>query len=149
MVALHYVAVCVPDLREAERHYQEIFSVEVVGREVLGDDGRWYALRPAHGWDDLDAAGLEALWVGLRRDELVIALFPARQLQADHSLRHIGVEFDPDELAEIRSRLPDSVEVESDDADGLIIVDRHGIRWQLSGLPFADAGELRGDWLDL
>lgn len=149
MVALKNVALRVPDLRAAEGYYRAIFAGEVVGREVRRDDGRWYQLRPEHGWDDLAVAGLEAAWVGLRRDDPIIALFkgdpdPAR------SLDHIGVVATAEEAAAIRARLPDDVDVEPDDGENeLTFVDRYGFRWQLSAPGFDGAGIVRGDWLDL
>lgn len=149
MVALKNVALRVPDLREAEDHYQRIFAAELVGREVRLDDGVWYALRPEQGWDELDVAGFKASWVGLRRDDLVIALVPGTPAP-DTGIHHIGVVVTPDEMVEIARGLPPTVAVEETPEDGqLTFRDRYGFRWQCSDRGLAHAGEIRGAWLDL
>ena len=76
-----HVAVHVPDLQRAEEYYQRVFDLEVVTREALSsgnlaDTEPWAQLPPAVTWEDARLAGIEVQMVGLRRDDLLLALFP-------------------------------------------------------------------------
>ena len=42
--SIRHIALFVPDLREAERYYQSIFDMELIGREAELADGLWYTL---------------------------------------------------------------------------------------------------------
>jgi len=147
MPTIKHVALHVPDLREAEGHYREIFAADLVGREAVGSDGRWRSLRPELGWDDAARAGIELHWVGLRRDDLVIALFQG-QPNPQGTLYCIGLTTTAEERADIRGRLPDSTTIEDDTTGNLTFVDMYGFRWQCLGPGFGTAGDLRGDWID-
>lgn len=148
MVALKHVALLVPDLHEAEEHYRTIFAADLVGRENVGADGRWRSVRAEHGWSDIAAAGIEIHWVGLRRDDLRLALLRGEP-EAQRTLHAIGLHLEPKEIAATHERLPDTVTVELRSEIALTFVDRFGFRWQCSGPGFDTAGRLRGDWLDL
>lgn len=147
MVAYKHVALRVPDLREAEGHYRAIFGADLVGREALLEDGRWYSAPPDRGWEEIEAAGIDIGWVGLRRDELVIALLRGEP-DPGRCLYCIGVTISPQEVREIHDRLPDSVTVEVASEHSLTFVDRYGFRWQGFGPGFRTAGDARGDWLE-
>lgn len=47
---IRHIAIFVPDLREAEAYYQEIFDMQIVGRESMLSDGQWYSMPPDRGW---------------------------------------------------------------------------------------------------
>lgn len=148
MIAFKHVALFVPDLREAEEHYRTIWAADLVGRESLREDGRWYSVPPGLGWVDIDAAGVEIHWVGLRRDDLIVALLPGEP-EAQRTLYAIGVHLEPNEVAEVHGRLPDTATVEVHTDTALTFVDRYGFRWQCFGTEFRTAGDARGDWLDM
>jgi catechol 2,3-dioxygenase-like lactoylglutathione lyase family enzyme len=148
MVELNHIALLVPDLREAEAHYRTIFAADLIGREHQQDDGCWCSLPPDRGWEDAEAAGIELQWVGLRRDNLIIALLLGEP-EAQPTLYCIGLTVTAEEVAELREHLPGSVTIEAHTDTTLTFVDRFGFRWQCSGPGFGTAGEVRGDWLDL
>jgi catechol 2,3-dioxygenase-like lactoylglutathione lyase family enzyme len=56
--SIRHIALFVPDLRAAERYYQSIFDMELIGREAELADGLWYTLPFDKGRDEADAAGL-------------------------------------------------------------------------------------------
>jgi catechol 2,3-dioxygenase-like lactoylglutathione lyase family enzyme len=148
MVSFKHVALLVPDLEEAEEHYRTIFGAELVGREALATDGNWYTAPHELGWDDLNAAGVHIQWVGLRRDDLLIALLPGRP-DAQRTLYCIGLNLTTEEAAAIRERLPDTTTLELHEDDQLTFVDRYGFRWQGFDGGFTTAGDGRGDWLEV
>lgn len=143
-----HVALRVPDLQQAEEHYRTIFDAELVGRESLAEDGKWYSAPHGSSWDEIRSAGVEINWVGLRCDDLVIALLEGRPA-AQQTLYCIGLTLTPAELAGIHQRLPGSTTVEVHSDTALTFVDRYGFRWQCFGPGFMTAGDARGDWLAL
>lgn len=148
MVALTHVALLVPELREAEDHYRTIFAADLIGRESLRQDGRWYSVPPGLGWADIDAADVEIHWVGLRRDGLIVALLRGEP-EAQRTLYAIGLHVQPNEVAEMHERLPETVTVEVHTDTALTFLDQYGFRWQCSRSEFKTAGDARGDWLDM
>ncbi|MDX1657462.1 MAG: hypothetical protein R3343_01450 [Nitriliruptorales bacterium] len=148
MVAFKHVALLVPDLRAAEEHYRSIFAADLIGRESLRDDGKWYSVPHGRTWADIDDTDVDVHWVGLRRDDLIIALLLGEP-EAQRTLYAIGLHLEPSEIAEIHGRLPDDVTVEVHTERALTFVDRHGFRWQCLSGEFQTAGDARGDWLDL
>lgn len=148
MVAFKHVALLVPDLEQAEEHYRTIFDAELIGREALVEDGTWRSAPPGSDWDDIRSASVDIGWVGLRRDDLVIALFGGDP-RPQQTLYCIGLTVTQDEVADIHGRLPESTTVEVHTDDALTFIDRHGFRWQCFGPGFMTAGDARGDWLDL
>jgi catechol 2,3-dioxygenase-like lactoylglutathione lyase family enzyme len=148
VVAFKHIGIRVPNMRKAEEHYREIFAFEVIGRESLQDDGRWYSVPHGKGWKEIEAAGVDIMWIGLRRDDIRIALFPGDP-EPERSLFCFGLTLTPDEVAEIRSRLPETLTIEVDTEKELTFVDDFGFRWQCFGSDLSTAGDLRGDWLDL
>ena len=63
--SLRHIALFVPDLRPAERYYQSVFDMALVGREAELADGLWYTLPFDKGWDEAEAAGIELVGCGL------------------------------------------------------------------------------------
>jgi catechol 2,3-dioxygenase-like lactoylglutathione lyase family enzyme len=148
LVAFKHIALHVPDMRAAEEHYRTIFAAELVGREAPLEDGRWYSAPHGTGWPEIESAGLEIGWIGLRRDDLRIALLSGEP-DPDRTLYCIGVTTTAAEREEMRERLPTDVTIEVDSPSGLTFVDRYGFRWQCSDAGFGTAGDIRGDWLDI
>jgi catechol 2,3-dioxygenase-like lactoylglutathione lyase family enzyme len=73
--SLRHIALFIPELWMAERYYQSIFDMELIGREAELVDGLWYTLPFDKGWDDADAAGVKLDMLALRKDEFALALF--------------------------------------------------------------------------
>ena len=147
MLVLRHIGLRVPDLREAETHYARIFGADLVGREVERH-GRWYSVPHDRSWNEILDAGLTIDWVGLRRDDLMIALFPG-QPDPDRTLFCIGVRMSPDDVAEVRGRLPSSVTVERDRDDQLVFLDQYGFRWQCNDMDFRSIGDTDDQWLEI
>jgi catechol 2,3-dioxygenase-like lactoylglutathione lyase family enzyme len=147
-----HIALHVPDLQVAEGFYQRVFDLDVVTREALTggsltDDGPWAQLPHTASWDDARRAGLEIQMVGLRRGDLILALFPGDPQPGTVFL--VAVVASPEDVAAVRDRLPAGTPVEVDQADALTFVDPFGFRWQLGGPGFAGSGDARGHWLEI
>ena len=147
--SVRHIALIVPDLRAAERYYQSIFDMELVGREAELTDGLWYTLPFDKGWDEANAAGIKLDMLGLRKDEFALALFrgnaPAGQVNV------IGLRMPLEEIARVRARLPGNTQVLEDEPDNLEFRDPYQITWQIM-LPeskFSTAGEFANRWLKL
>lgn len=146
---LRHLALFVPDLRAAERYYQTVFDMELIGREAELADGLWSTLPFHKGWDDADAAGIELGMLALRKGEFVLALFrgdaPPGQVVA------IGLTMLAEEIARVRARLPEGAEVSEAGPDRLEFHDPYRITWQISspGAEFRTAGTFADRWLQL
>ena len=147
--SLRHIAVVVPNLRSAERYYQSVFDMELIGREAELSDGLWYTLPFDKGWDEAEAAGIEPGMLALRKDEFVLALFrgdaPLGQIYA------IGLTMLTEEMTRIRVRLPEDTQVSEDAPDSLEFRDPYQIMWQISvpGDEFRTAGDFANRWLKL
>ena len=144
---LNHLALHVDDLERAEAFYVATLGMEVVTRESLHVSGEWRQLPTDADWGAARAAGIELHMVGLRRDELVIALFEGEREPG--MLYLVGVAADEREVADVRERLGDEVDLEVDTQRTLIFVDPFGVRWQLTAAGFRGAGEARGAWIEL
>jgi catechol 2,3-dioxygenase-like lactoylglutathione lyase family enzyme len=146
-VRTKHVALHVPDLQHAEEYYRHVFDLDVVTREALNggnlaDDTTWAQLPHTATWEDAQLAGLEIQMVGLRRDELLLALFPGDPQPGTVFL--IAVVATAEEIASVRGRLPDDTSIEVDQDDALTFLDQFGFRWQLCGPGFAGPGDVHG-----
>ena len=147
--SLRHIALFVPDLRTAERYYQSIFDMELIGREAELADGLWYTLPFDKGWDEAEAAGIELDMLGLRKDEFGLALF--RGDAPPGQVNVIGLRMPIDEIARVRTRLPGDTQVLEDEPDYLEFRDPYQITWQIM-LPeskFSTAGDIANRWLKL
>jgi catechol 2,3-dioxygenase-like lactoylglutathione lyase family enzyme len=147
--ALRQIAMFVPELRTAEAYYQELFAMELIGREALRNDGLWHTLPTDEGWDHAEAAGIALGMVALRSGALVLVLFPGDPQPGQ--LYMIGLNMFPDEIAGVRGRLPADAEVWQDEPEALTFRDRYMITWQIyaTGAEFRSSGEAQGRWLDV
>lgn len=87
MFEFRHLAVFVSDLRRAEQYYQDLFRMELIGREAEGEDGETYALPPNRGWEEAEEAGIQLSLVALRRDEVILALFRGQAGHDCHGTR--------------------------------------------------------------
>jgi catechol 2,3-dioxygenase-like lactoylglutathione lyase family enzyme len=147
-----HVALHVPDLQHAEEFYRHVFDLDVVSREALtngnlADDKTWAQLPHEATWEDARLAGLEIQMVGLRRSDLLLALFPGDPRPGTVFL--VAVVATIEEIASVRGRLPDDTPVEVDQDDALTFLDPFGFRWQLCGPGFIGPGDAQGRWLEI
>ncbi|TVP70772.1 MAG: VOC family protein [Nitriliruptor sp.] len=153
-----HVALQVPDLQRAEGFYRHVFDLEVVTREAvvtrdelasgdLAGDVTWAQLPHTATWEDARLAGAEVQMVGLRRGELLLALFPGDPRPGTVFL--IAIQATVEEIASVRGRLPDSTPVEVDQDAALTFLDPFGFRWQLCGPGFQGPGDAHGRWLEV
>jgi catechol 2,3-dioxygenase-like lactoylglutathione lyase family enzyme len=147
--SLRHIALFVPDLQAAERYYQSVFNMELIGREAELADGFWYTLPFDKGWDEAEAAGIKLDMLALRKDEFALALFrgdaPAGQVNV------IGIRMPIEEIASVRARLPGDTQVLEDEPDYLEFRDPYQITWQIMfpGSKFSTAGVFANRWLKL
>ena len=149
MISLRHIALFVSNLRLAERYYQSVFAMELIGREAELADGLWYTLPFDKGWDEAEVAGIELGMLALRKDEFCLALFrgdaPAGQVNV------IGLKMPMEEIAAVRARLPEGTPVSEDAPDSLEFRDPYQITWQIlfPGSKFSTAGDFANRWLKL
>ena len=145
--SLRHIALSVADVHAAEDYYRAVFGADLIGREAKLEDGLWYTLPPDKDWSAAEAAGVDLGMTALRKNRIVLALF------AGHSPRErflvIGLSFHAEEIAQIRSRVPNDAEIMVDGPDRLEFRDSHGIDWQISvpEIAFKTSGEIAGRWL--
>jgi catechol 2,3-dioxygenase-like lactoylglutathione lyase family enzyme len=147
-----HVALHVPELERAEEYYRHVFDLDVVTREALAredlaDDQTWAQLPHVATWEDARVAGLEIQMVGLRREDLLLALFPGHPKPGTVFL--IAVVATVEEIASVRSRLPDDTAIEVDEEATLTFLDPFSFRWQLCGPGFTGPGDRNGRWLQV
>ena len=147
--SIRHIAFFVPDLRTAERYYQSIFDMELIGREAELADGLWYTLPFDKGWDEADAAGIKLDMVGLRKDEFALAFFrgdaPVGQVNV------VGLRMPIEEIAKVRAQLPGDTQILEDKPDYLEFRDPYLITWQIMfpGSKFSTSGVFANRWLKL
>lgn len=139
----------VPNLRSAERYYQSVFDMALIGREAELADGLWYTLPFDKRWDEADAAGIELGMLLLRKDRFVLALF--RGDAAPGQVNVIGLAMPIGEIAGVRARLPQAAHVSEDAPDYLEFRDPYQITWQIAlpGSEARTAGDFANRWLTL
>jgi hypothetical protein len=146
---IRQIAINVNDLRAAESYYQQLFNMDLLGRETVLEDGLWYTLPLVKSWEDAQSSGIELRMVALKRGALVLVLFPGNP----HSdqLYIVGLNMDLSEIAEVRERMPQDADVVEDYPDSLSFRDRYAIIWQIypTGTSFHTNGEAHGRWLEL
>ena len=150
MITISHLALFVSDLRRAESFYRRLFEMQLIMREAEQADGRWYTLPPDKGWDDAETAGIALDMVALRRDAFVLALFRGKP-DPRRTVLEIGVSMPAGDIAAVRGRLPDTVNLVYHEYGDLMFDDPFGYRWHLwlEGEVFRSNGESAGRWLEL
>ena len=146
---VRHIALFVPDLREGERYYQRLFSMDLIGREAQMEDSLWYSLPPDKTWEDARSAGIKLSMLALKRGSLVLALFPGNPRAGQ--IHMIGLSMSSREISRIRKRLSSDAEVLEDRPKALTFRDRYAVIWQIdgSGAGFRSSGEAHGRWLEV
>ncbi len=153
MARLHHIAVRVANLRDAEAHYQALLDARVAFREILSDDG-WTTFPDGSDWPDFDRLGIAPQMSALRVGLLELTLIEGES-RGTGSLDHLAILIDGArfrELADRASSLGCMVEHRSDEY--VMIVDRYGIRWEISpdlgrSGGTKPVGARNGRWVDI
>lgn len=142
---LEFIALHVPDLREAETFYRTLLDMEIITREAPMDDGIWYALPADKDWSDLDRAGIQLGMLALRRDDFVLALFPGDPVPGQ--VYALGLSMAPEEIDALYARLAPEAVREYEAGRHLQFRDAYGYAWQAYKSPYEFQGTDR--WLSL
>jgi len=147
--SVRQIALFVPDLRAAERYYQSVLDMELIGREAELADGLWYTLPFDKGWDEAEAAGIKLDMLTLRKDEFALSLFRGDATAGQVNV--IGLRMPMEEIARVRARLPGDTQVLVDEPDYLEFRDPYLITWQIMfpGSKFSTSGVFANRWLKL
>jgi catechol 2,3-dioxygenase-like lactoylglutathione lyase family enzyme len=150
MVSFGHIALFVPDLRKAETLYQKTFDMQLLMREAVLDDQKWYTLPADKGWDDAKVSGVQLGMIALRRDAFVLALFQGKPLP-EKTVLEIGIVMPAEAIATVRDRLPDTVELVEHSYGDLMFRDPFGYLWHMwpEGEAFQSNGDLAGRWLEV
>ncbi|HLF68024.1 MAG TPA: VOC family protein [Gaiellaceae bacterium] len=142
-----YVALFVPDLREAEGFYRRVLPMDLLFRESEQEDGTWRTLRPDLDWEDIEARGIEVGMVALGRDAFVLAVFCGTP--APGTVFELCVGVAPDEVDAVRARLGEAGTVLETSPGLFRFQDPFGFRWavQPADAPFRSSGEIAGRWI--
>jgi catechol 2,3-dioxygenase-like lactoylglutathione lyase family enzyme len=147
-ISVSHIALYVPDLREAEKFYQNLFDMELIGREIEKEDGLWYTLPFDKGWEDAKAAGMQLGMTALRRGGFVLALF--RGTNPPGQVFAIGLSATKEDIKAIHERLSPDIKIEEFHPDRLEFRDPYHITWQIAVEPvFRTAGDFANRWLTL
>ena len=146
---LRHIALLVPDLRAAEQYYQVVFKMEIIGREALLEDGLWYTLPLEKSWNDAEAAAIDLGMLALRKGAFVLALFRGGAVFGQ--VFAVGLAMPGNEIASIRLRLKEDVEILEAGPANLSFRDPYQIIWQISipGDEFRTAGDFANRWLQV
>ena len=150
MTSLAHIALFVPDLRAAESFYQDLFTMQLLMRETVLEDGKWYTLPPEKTWADAAAAGFALDMVALQRGDFVLALFQGRPSPRT-TILEIGLHLAGEVITAVRERLPETADQLHHEYGELLFDDPYGYRWHLrpEGQRFQSNGESGGYWLEL
>lgn len=146
--SISHIALFVPDLQEAEKYYQTLFTMELIGREIEQENDLWFTLPFDKGWEDASAAGVVIGMSALKKGKLVLALFrgdkPLGQVFA------IGLNATRDEIDNIYKKLSPEIRIYVHQHDRLEFIDPYQITWQIAVDPvFRTAGDFADRWVNL
>ncbi len=145
---LGHIAIFVPDLQEAERFYQDLFEMELIGREIEKEDGLGYTLPFDKGWEDVKAAGLVLDMTALKKGKFVLALF--RGIKPPGQVFAIGLSASKKDIQAIHARLQTDIKIEVFQPDRLEFIDPYHITWQIAVDPtFRTAGDFANRWINI
>jgi len=146
LTSVSYIALFVPDLQEAERFYQDLFEMELIGREIEKEDGLGYTLPFDKGWDDVKAAEMVLDMTALRKGKFVLALF--RGTKPLGQVFVIGLSTSEEDIKSIHNRLQPGIKIEVFQSDRLEFIDPYQITWQIAVEPtFRTAGDFANRWV--
>lgn len=148
LTSVSHIALFVPDLQEAERFYQNLFEMELIGREIEKEDGLGYTLPFDKGWEEVKAVGLVLDMTALKKGEFVLALFrgtkPLGQVFA------VGLSTSEEDIKSIHDKLQSDIKIEVFQPDRLEFVDPYHITWQIAVEPtFRTAGDFANRWINI
>lgn len=148
LTSVSHIALYVSDLQEAEKFYQTLFDMQLIGREIEKEDGLGYSLPFDKGWEDVTAAGLVLDMTALRKGEFVLALFngtkPPGQVFA------IGLNTSREDIKAIHERLQPEIMVGIFQPDMLEFIDPYHITWQIAEKStFRTAGDFANRWISI
>lgn len=144
--SVSHIALFVPDLQEAERFYQDLFEMELIGREIEKEDGLGYTLPFDKGWEDVKAAGMVLDMTALKKGKFVLALF--RGTKPLGQVFVIGLSTSEEDIKSIHSKLQSDLKVEVFQRDRLEFIDPYQITWQIAVEPtFRTAGDFANRWI--
>ena len=123
--------------------------MEIIGREALLEDGMWYTLPFEKGWNDAEAAVVELDMLALRKGAFVLALFRGNVVLGQ--VYAVGLAMPGNEIASLRLRLTEDVEILEEGPASLSFRDPYQIIWQISvpGDEFRTAGDFANRWLQV
>jgi catechol 2,3-dioxygenase-like lactoylglutathione lyase family enzyme len=151
--SLTHVALRVPSLPDAERHYRRLFGMEVAYREAEAPDG-WRTLRAKMDWEEAARLGISPGMSVLYRDDVTIAIELAGETEPG-LLDHVGLLVDEAELEATPSRARETgCAIETETPSLLVLTDRFGVRWEIATSVAKDPraashGARSGRWLDM
>jgi catechol 2,3-dioxygenase-like lactoylglutathione lyase family enzyme len=148
LTSVSHIALVVPNLQEAESFYQNLFKMELIGREIEKEDGLGYTLPFDKGWADAKAAGVILDMTALRKGNFVLALF--RGTQPAGQVYVIGLSTTRKEIKAIHDRLQTDLKLEVYQTDRLEFIDPYSITWQIGVKPdFRTAGDFANRWINI
>jgi hypothetical protein len=130
ILGVDHVAVFTKHIREAERHYAELFEAVVLFRLVI-HRGSSVGVDAAFGWDAIARQGLRVSSSFLRAGglTLIVSDEPAGK---DGPLNHVGIGCAEPEFRRIRELVRDRrLRVLEEGAGGFKFVDELGLIWEI------------------
>jgi hypothetical protein len=115
-------------------------------RETVREDA-WYTLYAGLDWGGVRKRGIDVAMVALRREALVLAVFPGTPEPGTVFELCVGVT--SSEIAAIESRLGEATTVLESGPGFLRFLDPFGFQWavQPADAPFRSSGEIAGRWV--
>jgi catechol 2,3-dioxygenase-like lactoylglutathione lyase family enzyme len=146
LTSVSHIALFVPDLQEAEKFYQDLFGMELIGREIEKEDGLGYTLPFDKGWEDAKAAGIVLDMTALRKGNFILALFKGTKPLGQVFV--IGLSTSEEEIKSIHDKLQNDIKIEVFQPDRLEFIDPYQITWQIAVEPtFRTAGDFANRWI--
>ena len=131
VAGLHHAVLKVPDLREAETYYRDLFDMSVLFREGT-KDGTYGKVPDGADWPTATAHGVEPGMSFLRRDGFVLALAADPETAEPTRFDHVGLEIDLADLGSIASRAASMGCGVEERETSAFVTDRYGVEWELN-----------------
>lgn len=131
-----HIAISVPNLREAERYYCELFDLEVAWRDTRGATSVFAT------WEEIEAAGVQPWITMLTKGAFRLAIEEAGSKTSSRGpgLDHLGLQADAEQLRRVAARAAAlGLQITASRADELLSFrDRLGLAWELDTRSHAD-----------